>query len=226
MDERRPWLRLLIERRMRWSLTWRGWLLAGGALAVAAALGVRMVHPFLSVNRPIDADVLVVEGWIPEYAIARAAEIVRAGRYKRVVTVGGPVSGVPNPANDDDTYAYVALQNFRKLGLVPPQVEMVPTNRASRDRTYQYARDLRSWLERNRVPPRGINVVTLGPHARRTRLLFSRAFGREVPVGVISVVDQDYEASQWWRYSEGVKEVLAESVAYLYARLWFSADSE
>lgn len=199
--------------------------MAFGALACAGILTVRLVHPFLALNRPVDADVLVVEGWIPEYAIARAAEFMRGGRYRHVLTVGGPVSGVPNPANDDDTYAYVALQNFRKLGLVPPQVEMVPTNRASRDRTYQYARDLRSWLERNRVSPHGINVVTLGPHARRTRLLFSRAFDDMVTVGVIPVVDQDYDAAQWWRYSEGVKEVLAESVAYLYARFWFSTDT-
>ncbi len=58
-------------------------------------------------------------------------------------------------------------------------------------------------------------------HARRTCLLFQKALGHDVAVGVIAVTNPDYDASHWWRYSEGVKDVFAESVAYIYARLLF-----
>jgi uncharacterized SAM-binding protein YcdF (DUF218 family) len=66
-----------------------------------------------------------------------------------------------------------------------------------------------------------INVVTENVHARRTRLLFQKAFGGDVRVGVIAVPNPDYEPGHWWRYSEGVKDVLSEAIAYIYARLFF-----
>ena len=47
------------------------------------------------------------------------------------------------------------------------------------------------------------------------------AFGEEVKVGVISVANPDYDPAQWWRYSEGVRQVLSESVAYVYAKVFF-----
>jgi hypothetical protein len=42
-----------------------------------------------------------------------------------------------------------------------------------------------------------------------------------VKVGIIAIPTPDYEARRWWRYSEGVRAVLGESIAYLYAKLFF-----
>jgi hypothetical protein len=36
-----------------------------------------------------------------------------------------------------------------------------------------------------------INVITVGVHARRSRVLFEKALGPDVEVGVISVVDRE-----------------------------------
>ncbi|RYY54021.1 MAG: hypothetical protein EOO05_20620 [Chitinophagaceae bacterium] len=41
------------------------------------------------------------------------------------------------------------------------------------------------------------------------------------PSGLLSIPDREYDAGHWWRYSEGVKEVLSEGAAYLYARFLF-----
>jgi uncharacterized SAM-binding protein YcdF (DUF218 family) len=67
----------------------------------------------------------------------------------------------------------------------------------------------------------GINIVTEDLHARRTRLLFQKAFGKDVQVGIIAVPNVDYPANHWWHYSEGVMDVVNELAAYLYARLLF-----
>jgi hypothetical protein len=40
-------------------------------------------------------------------------------------------------------------------------------------------------------------------------------------VGIISVPDPDYDASHWWRSSDGVREVLDEGIAYIYAKFFF-----
>ena len=61
----------------------------------------------------------------------------------------------------------------------------------------------------------------MGPHARRTRLLFQEAFGSKVAVGVIAVPDDAYDPRHWWRSSEGVRDVVGEAIAYVYARFFF-----
>ncbi len=71
------------------------------------------------------------------------------------------------------------------------------------------------------VSVRPIDIMTLGPPARRSRPLFQKAFGKEVKVGMISVEDRDYDPGQWWGTSEGVCEALEEGIAYINARVFF-----
>ena len=52
-------------------------------------------------------------------------------------------------------------------------------------------------------------------------MLFQKAFGAEMAVGVVSAPDPDYDPAHWWRYSEGVREILGESIAWLYAAFLF-----
>jgi hypothetical protein len=68
---------------------------------------------------------------------------------------------------------------------------------------------------------RRINVLTENTHARRTRLLFQEAFGKEADVGIISVPNPGYRADRWWRFSAGAREVMSESVSYMYAKFFF-----
>jgi uncharacterized SAM-binding protein YcdF (DUF218 family) len=98
---------------------------------------------------------------------------------------------------------------------------MVPSHVTDRERTYSSAVALRDWLRRNKVSVDRINIVTEDIHARRTRLLFQKALGDGVAVGIIAVPNADYDPKRWWLYSEGIQEVLRESLAYLYARFFF-----
>jgi uncharacterized SAM-binding protein YcdF (DUF218 family) len=91
----------------------------------------------------------------------------------------------------------------------------------NRDRTFGSAIALRNWLRAHEMWVQSINVVTENVHARRTRLLFQKALGHDVAVGIISVPNPDYDAQHWWRYSEGVKDVVSETAVYMYARLLF-----
>jgi uncharacterized SAM-binding protein YcdF (DUF218 family) len=98
---------------------------------------------------------------------------------------------------------------------------MVPSRVMDRDRTYGSAVALRNWFrERNMAVP-AINIVTEDVHARRTRLLFQKALGEDVRIGIIAVAKVDYPANRWWRYSQGLRDVVSEFAAYLYARLLF-----
>ncbi|MEQ1852441.1 MAG: ElyC/SanA/YdcF family protein [Chthoniobacteraceae bacterium] len=210
----------LFERRESWRLSWRGWIALTVALSMAAILLVARIYPFLAVTERADADILVVEGWIHLYAIRASVDEFRSGRYQRIYTTGGPVIGSGGYTNDFNTAASVGGYLLRGAGMPPDQVQMVPSWVMDRDRTYSSAVTLRKWFEEKGIGVRSMNVVTEDLHARRTRLLFQRAFGDGVKVGIIAVPNPDYDAQRWWRYSQGVRDVVTESVGYAYAKLF------
>jgi len=179
------------------------------------------IYPFLAVTQRADMDALVVEGWVHEYAIRAAINEFNAGHYQRVFTTGGPIVGMGGYANDYNTSASVSAGRLRADGFSPDLIQMVPSQVSGRDRTYSAGRALRDWFSEHDMTVRGINVVTEDVHARRTRLLFQKALGDGIKVGIIAVPNPDYDSKYWWRYSDGVREVIGESIAYIYARLFF-----
>jgi uncharacterized SAM-binding protein YcdF (DUF218 family) len=211
----------LLDRKERWSLSWRGRLVLASALLLAGALVLKGVYPFLAITHRVDADVLVVEGWVHEHTIRAALKEFQSNHYKRIFTTGGPVEGTGGYINDYYTSASVGADLLKKNGLANGSVQMVPSRVMDRDRTYGSAVALRNWFLDHNMAVSGIDVVTEDVHARRTRLLFQKAFGKDVQVGIIGVANVDYPANRWWHYSQGLKNLVSEFAAYLYARLLF-----
>jgi len=211
----------LLTRRERWALSWRGRLILASALLLVGALCIKSVYPFLATTHRVKADILVVEGWIHGYAIRAAVKEFQSNQYQRVLTTGGPVEGSGGYINDYHTNASIGADNLKKYGLPDGFVQMVPSRVMDRDRTYGSAIALRDWFREHDMRVRSLNVLTENVHARRSRLLFSKALGTGISVGIIAVPNPDYDASRWWWYSEGVKDVSSEAIAYLYARFLF-----
>jgi DUF218 domain len=211
----------LFDRKERWSLSWRGWLtlvLLGVSSAVLLLLNI---HPFLAETHRVDTNVLVVEGWIHEYAIRAAEKEFKTGFYGRVFTTGGPVTGIGGYINDYQTSASVGADLLKNAGVPPESVQMVPSRIMDRDRTYSSAIALRDWFRDHNLAIHSFNVLTEDCHARRTQLLYQEAFGKKFTVGIIPVSNPDFNPKDWWRYSDGVREVIGESIAYIYARFFF-----
>ena len=211
----------LFDRKERWSLSWRGRVIVASVLLLVGALIFEGVYPFLATTHRVDADILVVEGWMHDYGLRAAVAEFRTGSYQRVFTTGGPVEGSGGYINDYHTNASVGADLLEKFGLPDEFLQMVPSRVMDRDRTYGSAVALRNWFREHDMRVRSVNVLTENVHARRSRLLFSKALGPEISVGVIALPNPDYDARRWWRSSEGVKEVGSETVAYIYARLLF-----
>ena len=211
----------IVTRKERWALSWRGWVIVFTAGLVTFSLLWLRLYPFLAITDRVDAKILVVEGWIHEYAIRAAVTEFKSNHYQRVFTTGGPVEGTGGYINDFMTSASVGADLLRKAGVPDQSLQMVPSRVMDRDRTYGSAVALRNWFRDHNMVVSGINVVTKDVHARRTRLLFQKALGKDVQVGIIAVANVDYPANRWWHYSEGLKNVVSEFAAYLYARLLF-----
>src|SRR5918996_3811977 len=211
----------LLTRKERWSLSWRGRLILSSLGFATAVLLLLNIHPFLSKTHRVSTDVLVVEGWIHEYAIRGAVQEFGRGSYRRIFTTGGPVAGRGHYVNDYQTSASVGADLLKNAGVPPERVQMVPSRVMDRDRTYGSAIALREWFRERDMVVQSVNVVTENAHARGTRLLFEKALGKDVAVGIIAVPNPDYDKNSWWWYSEGVKDVGSEALVYVYARLFF-----
>lgn len=186
-----------------------------------AVLLLLNVQPFLAETHRVNTNVLIVEGWIHEYAIQAAVKEFMQGSYQRVFTTGGPVEGTGGYTNDYGTSASVGADLLKKNGLPSESLQMVPSRVTDRDRTYGSAVALRNWFREHDIHVHSVNVLTENVHARRSRLIFSKALGDETSIGIIAVQNPDYDGRRWWRYSEGVKDVSSEAIAYMYARFLF-----
>jgi uncharacterized SAM-binding protein YcdF (DUF218 family) len=211
----------LLVREYRWGLSGRARFCLLIIVLTFAVIAFLNVYPFLAITERVDTDALVVEGWVHPYAIQVSVEEFSSHSYHIVFTTGGPVAGLGGYVNDYQTAAGVGAGSLKKAGIPADLVQMVPSHVIDRDRTYSSAIALRDWLRDRNMQVRGLNVVTEGAHARRTRLLYEKAFGPGINIGVIAVNNPDFNANRWWHYSEGVEDVIDEGVAYVYAKFFF-----
>jgi hypothetical protein len=198
----------------------RGMLILALAAAAAGWILITRLQLFLAVNRPIGGEVLVVEGWIPDYAMREALLAFRSRPYKMIVTTGGPLpQGMAYSYYG--THAQLAAAFFRESGLSADSLTAVPSPEAGRDRTYQEGVSLREWMRSTGRNFASLDLVSFSTHARRSRLLYRMALGKGTGVGVYALRDAGYNPAIWWKTSNGFRRVSDEAVAYLYAKLWF-----
>jgi DUF218 domain len=200
--------------------TLRGWILLVVLGAVFVVLVIGKAHSFLTVNDPLPSDILVIEGWIPDYALQGTLTDVTHGRYRKVLVTGGPISAGTYLCGYTN-WAELGANTLIRLGADTNIVEALPAGRVSRDRTYASAVALRAWFRLHQIDATPLNILTMADHSRRTRLLFREALGSDYPVGIISIEDRDYDPRRWWKTSEGVRTVIGEMLAYGYARFLF-----
>lgn len=214
----------LFSYRYRWGLTGFGWAFLVCIIPLASIFLVWKIYPFLAVSKPVNSDVMVVEGWVSAPILKVVAETFQEGNYKVIYTVGSSFDS--ETSEIEKSIAQTALDHLIRFGVSVDSVKAVSTKPGiNQDRTYWSAVELKEWFDSNNIFVDSLNVVTEGPHSRRSRLLFKKAFRDNVIIGVVSIPAFDYDPSGWWRYSEGVKEVISEGAAYFYARFLFSADN-
>jgi len=210
----------LFVRRERWGLSIKGKLVAFVLAALAVWGLVWGAYDFLAVNNGGTGEVMVVEGWIGGRQIDNAAEAFKRGRYKCVVVVRD-IYAEGNKWSTGSWKADYVAADLVKQGVPEEVVHALFCSVVRRDRTYHCALAARQWLSEQGMAVGTIDVVTCATHARRSRLLFEKAFGSGVKIGVIAIEDPSYDPDRWWASSAGVRDVVGEMVAYLYARLLF-----
>jgi hypothetical protein len=228
MNEEKPFALGLFRRRQCTVPTWRGWLLILVCALGLATATVLNAYPFLALTDPAPGSggILVAEGWGPDFFLASVKSEFQKGSYSDLFTTGGPIEKGAKFCHYK-TFAEYSEASLVEMGLDSSHLHAVPARSVLRDRTYSSAVALKQWLHEHGMKPERITLMSVGPHARRSRLLFQKAFGDDVKIGIIAVEDDtpEIERHHWWMTSEGFRSVTGEMIAYLYARVIFHAPS-
>lgn len=170
------------------------------------------VYPFLARQAPVPADVLVIEGWVGDDLLAQAAGWAESNGVTKIVATGGPIE-LGSYLASFRTYAEMTKARMEALGLGEKfELAAVPAEKVRRGRTRESARALRA----AGAAAGAFNVASEGPHARRSWRAFRDEFAGQAEVGCVALTPAEYDGTDWWRCSEGVRAVVSEAVAYGY----------
>ncbi len=176
------------------------------------------LYPFLALTRPVqNADMFIIEGWMADAELQEVSKGIRPGQT--VVTTGGPVT-FGQKIFKYDNYAGFAAARLVELGVPAESIITIPAPDTARDRTYVSALAARQKLEELGLFGKSFNLYTTGAHARRSYEIFRVVFGKDYPLGVVSIAPANYHLDRWFLYSEGVKHVLMEFISWTYAQVF------
>jgi len=149
--------------------------------------------------------------------------LYRKNGYKHFIITGQPITQWQDFMKFKNT-AEGASAVLRSLGFSDSIFMAVIPKSVFIDRTYNTAVATRIIFERHPHWKHSFNIYSVGVHARRSRLMFERAFGSDFRVGIISVVDPTFDPRHWWRSSKGFRNVSNEFAAFSYVWTFFHPD--
>jgi hypothetical protein len=208
----------LVERRSVWFPTFLGLFCIAVVLLGPIVWWLDWGESFLSLTRRLPAEVLVVEGWIGRNGVRAAATEFGQHGYQYVVAAGGPRAG-DRWDEGGLSYAEAAAQELIESGVPKSKIIVAPSRNTVTHRTYESAVAVWGALQTRGIHPNALNVFTLGPHARRSRLVFAKVQGSATKVGVVDWTPNGQQTAPWWRSSDRAKALLTETAGYFFEAL-------
>ena len=224
----------LMTIRERRGFTLLGWGVLSGALVALIILFALTLYPFLAPTQPVKGEVLVVEGWLPDYALEKVRDRFQNENYQLLVTSGGELSTLPavictliktcrnGHLSQYKTRAQLAAATLVLQGVPEEKIIIASAPSVQKDRTYAAALEVKKQLTEKGLIPGSLDVVSFGPHSRRTWMIYQMVFSPETQIGIYSIKPRNYNSERWWGSSAGVRTTIGETIAYLYARFIFN----
>lgn len=201
-------------------LTWLGWLLLISLLTGVFLAFLANLYPFLAPDKAPKSGVMVVEGWIHDFALRDAVDMYTAGSYSNIVCTGVPIE-TGSYIQQFKSYPEMTAARLRKMGIPEDQIVITVADGNKNDRTYLAAVAMREGIMAYNIGETNLHLVTVGPHGRRSRMLFKKALGKDYNIGVTCLDESNYDSDDWYTCSEGVRSVIGELIAYTYAKFFF-----
>ncbi len=136
---------------------------------------------------------------------------------KKIITTGTPI-GKGFYLSEYNNLAELTATTLVMFGFDSDQVVAVSIPEVIKYRTTASAMAVKEWLATSNLQVNSINIYTLGPHARRSWMIYRNIFSPDIKVGVIAIQPQGYDPQRWWQSSAGMRTVIGDAIAYFYTR--------
>lgn len=213
----------LFHQKKCYRPTWFGWLIILLVLAIFFRLSLPLPIKYLSLNKPVNAKTLVVEGWVETYVVMDALKYYHENGYKRLIVTGIPITIYEYIAPYRNT-AEATIFSMKHFGFTDTIYRAVIPSNTFTDRTYSTGLMVGQLFDDHPEWEKSVDIYSVGVHARRSRYLFKMALGKLFQVGIISHPDRTFLADHWWKSSKGFRNVTNEMIATPYALLFFNPD--
>lgn len=214
---KRSWKLRFFKRRTILCPTWTGLFCLAAILFAFLYACFSYGESFLAETHRVPADTLVVEAWIGRHGLRAAVDEFRRGGYRYIVATGGLTSGLWE--DQPESYSQMAANELIRLGISKERLMVAISENTERYRTFESAVAVWRTLHLAGIKPKGLNIFTLGPHARRSVMVFTKVNWDVEKIGVIGWCPPEYQKESWWQSSERAKAFLEEAVGYLYEAL-------
>jgi hypothetical protein len=110
--------------------------------------------------------------------------------------------------NSIDSNAELARKRLIELGIDSSVIKAVSAKKVRVNRTLTSALAFRDWLQGKNIDVKGINILSMGTHARRTWMSYNKILDEKYKIGVISLPDEDYNNSPVRKTIKTIRETL------------------
>lgn len=143
--------------------------------------------------------------YIKDINIDHKITIPNLNKSESVVLKVGSERSIINNFNSN---AELSKYRLMSMGIDSSQIKATPGKRVIINRTLTSALSFRDWLKTSKLDIKGINIISLGAHTRRTWMIYNKILHKKYEVGIISLPDYDFNQSGSYRLLKTVREAL------------------
>jgi len=104
----------------------------------------------------------------------------------------GALDGKNRMINNFNSLASLTRNRLLALSLDSSLIMAIPARKVRINKTLTSALAFRDWLNTTDIDIKGINIMSLGTHARRTWMTYNKILNEKYEVGIISIPDKKY----------------------------------
>jgi hypothetical protein len=94
------------------------------------------------------------------------------------------------------------------MGIDSAKVTAVPGANVKINRTLTSALAFRDWLKKTNIDIKGINIISLGTHSRRTWMIYNKVLDGEYKIGIIPIRNEKINHSEIKVILNTLREIL------------------
>lgn len=110
--------------------------------------------------------------------------------------------------NNYNSNAGLARNRMISMGIDSSKIIATAGERVIINRTLTSALAFRDWIKTSKINIRGINIISLGAHTRRTWMIYNKILHKRYEIGIISLPDYDYNQSRLYKLIKIIREML------------------